>query len=204
MSNGEPRVGSREYVLDSVVQSWRSLEHVGEAWRSDREVVLRAVRAHGRALEFAAEALKGDREIVLAAVRKNGFALQHATEALKRDPEIVLAAVQQNAVAVSLAADEMLEDASFAMDAKKWFYLLKLTMLSGRSIVVAVLRAVNNKVEDVLAVCRERLGLADDGSTIELWHGAERVPAHAKVQDWPGVQPLGEISVYQLVVTRNI
>eukprot|EP00971_Amphidinium_carterae_P118035 2338524-Amphidinium_carterae.1 len=72
-------------------------------------------------------------------------------------------------------------------------------MLSGRSTVVAA--DSDDHVEHVLAQCRERLGLADDA--MQLWHGSgERVPDDTEVRDWPGVQPLGEISEYQLLVRR--
>eukprot|EP00971_Amphidinium_carterae_P047107 927666-Amphidinium_carterae.1 len=72
-------------------------------------------------------------------------------------------------------------------------------MLSGRSTVVAAPWAGWNEWA-VVAVCRERLGLADDGSTMELWHGSEMVPAGAKVPYWPGVQPCGRISEYLLLL----
>eukprot|EP00971_Amphidinium_carterae_P087827 1737740-Amphidinium_carterae.1 len=66
-------------------------------------------------------------------------------------------------------------------------------MLSGRSTVVAADEEWNE--ESVLYVCRERLGLADDGATLELCHGSDWVPADGtEVQDWPGIQPKGEIS----------
>eukprot|EP00971_Amphidinium_carterae_P323160 6422318-Amphidinium_carterae.1 len=56
----------------------------------------------------------------------------------------------------------------------------------------------------VLAECRRRLGLEEDGTTLEIWHGSgERVPDYGTwVREWPGIQPIGEISEYQLVVTR--
>eukprot|EP00971_Amphidinium_carterae_P292300 5802554-Amphidinium_carterae.1 len=73
-------------------------------------------------------------------------------------------------------------------------------MLSGRSTVVVVQPVWN--VKSVLALCRWRLGLADEGATMELWHASGMVPADAKVPDWPGIQPKGEISEYQLIVTR--
>eukprot|EP00971_Amphidinium_carterae_P105589 2090950-Amphidinium_carterae.1 len=73
-------------------------------------------------------------------------------------------------------------------------------MMSGRNTVVATLGY--REVEDVLAVCRRRLGLADDGSTMELWHGPERVPDETWVRDCPGIQPEGKISEYQLLVRR--
>eukprot|EP00971_Amphidinium_carterae_P006444 127156-Amphidinium_carterae.1 len=72
-------------------------------------------------------------------------------------------------------------------------------MLSGRSAVVAAER--DEYVGTVLAVCRRRLGL--DHARMELWHGSgERVPHDDTVEDWPGILPLGEISEYQLLVTR--
>eukprot|EP00971_Amphidinium_carterae_P178987 3550032-Amphidinium_carterae.1 len=74
-------------------------------------------------------------------------------------------------------------------------------MLSGRSTVVVTWR--NRTVKGVLYTFRKRLGLPDDGSTMELWHGSGRVPADGTyVPNWPGIQPQGEISEYQLVVTR--
>eukprot|EP00971_Amphidinium_carterae_P063860 1264086-Amphidinium_carterae.1 len=75
-------------------------------------------------------------------------------------------------------------------------------MLSGRSTVLAAWN--NRRVEYVLAECSKRLGLADDGTTMELWHGSgEVLPARALVQDLPGIQPKGEISEYQLVMVMR-
>eukprot|EP00971_Amphidinium_carterae_P195358 3876530-Amphidinium_carterae.1 len=75
-------------------------------------------------------------------------------------------------------------------------------MLSGRSTVVAAWPFCI--VESVLAECRRKLNLAVDGSTMELWHcSGEKVPTDLTVvRDWPGVQPEGEISEYQLVMRR--
>eukprot|EP00971_Amphidinium_carterae_P279770 5553652-Amphidinium_carterae.1 len=73
-------------------------------------------------------------------------------------------------------------------------------MLSGRSTVVAAFRFVD--VESVLAAFRARLGLADDGTTMELWHASERVPDRVQVRNFPGLQPPGEISEYQLLIRR--
>eukprot|EP00971_Amphidinium_carterae_P334551 6469906-Amphidinium_carterae.1 len=75
-------------------------------------------------------------------------------------------------------------------------------MLSGRSTVVAAWGHASVRI--VLALCRWRLGLPDDGARMELCHASgERVPDDAFVEDWPGVKPKGEISEYQLVVTRD-
>eukprot|EP00971_Amphidinium_carterae_P120956 2396110-Amphidinium_carterae.1 len=98
------------------------------------------------------------------------MALKHAADSLKADRDVVLAAVQQDSDALPYAADYLLEDPSFATEAKREFHLLKVTMLSGRSTVVAVLGLWN--VKRVLDECRRRLGLADDGATMELWHTA--------------------------------
>eukprot|EP00971_Amphidinium_carterae_P265442 5265817-Amphidinium_carterae.1 len=96
-------------------------------------------------------------------------------------------------------ADELLEDVRFLPGAKRDFFLLKLTMLSGRSTVVAALGFRN--VQNVLAECRRRLGLPNDDARMELRHGSgEMVPEDAYVREWPGIQPLGMISEYQLVV----
>eukprot|EP00971_Amphidinium_carterae_P227824 4518721-Amphidinium_carterae.1 len=60
----------------------------------------------------------------------------------------------------------MLEDATFATEVKRDFHVLKLTLLSGRSTVVAAHDYWYAMY--VLIRCRERLGLAQDGSTMEL------------------------------------
>eukprot|EP00971_Amphidinium_carterae_P036336 714487-Amphidinium_carterae.1 len=87
------------------------------------------------------------------------------------------------------------------MEAKWQYYLLKLTMLSGRSTVVGA--EDYWRADNVLAMCHRRLSL-DGGARMEaqLWHGPEMVPADARVRDWPGVQPKGEISEYQLLLRR--
>eukprot|EP00971_Amphidinium_carterae_P112077 2219972-Amphidinium_carterae.1 len=146
-----------------------------------REHVLEAVKVHWTAFEYVGKVWTSDHEV--------------------GDREIVLAAVQQNRNALLYAADELLEDPTFAPERKTRHYLLKLTMLSGRSAVVAACIYWNES--SVLAMCRRRHGLPDDGARIELWHGSgERVPDDERVPDWPGIQPLGEISEYQLLVTR--
>eukprot|EP00971_Amphidinium_carterae_P041499 814841-Amphidinium_carterae.1 len=151
-----------------------SLEFAAEELQGDREIVLVAVQDDGHALQYATEALRGDHKIVLAAVQKDGGALRYATEAVRADPEIVQAAVQEYEFAFRFAADCLLEDANFATEANR-YYLLKLTMLSGRSTVVAADDFWTAEV--VLEECCFRLGLAHDGTTMELWHtSGERVP----------------------------
>eukprot|EP00971_Amphidinium_carterae_P111152 2201703-Amphidinium_carterae.1 len=55
----------------------------------------------------------------------------------RADPQVVKAAVRNSADALRCAADALLEDPGFATEAKRRFFLLKVTMLSGRSTVVA-------------------------------------------------------------------
>eukprot|EP00971_Amphidinium_carterae_P130856 2592242-Amphidinium_carterae.1 len=74
-------------------------------------------------------------------------------------------------------------------------------MLSGRSTVVVASDGWD--VEIVLDECHRRLCLADDGAAMELWDlSGEKVPDddETEVRDWPSVQPLGEISEYQLLL----
>eukprot|EP00971_Amphidinium_carterae_P053461 1053309-Amphidinium_carterae.1 len=177
----------RKIVLTAAQPNGHALECASEALRADREVVLSVVRQNGYALKYASETLRADREIALAAVRKDGCALYYASEALSGDREVVLAAAQQDGGALQYAADELLEDATFAKEAKSLFYLLKLTMLSGRSTVVSA-RPFED-VDDVLANCRRRLGLADDRATMELWDGPNRVQDETWMFRWPGIKP---------------
>eukprot|EP00971_Amphidinium_carterae_P236636 4696696-Amphidinium_carterae.1 len=108
--------------------------------------------------------------------------------------------MQQYESALREAADCLLEDPTFATKAKKQFFLLKITMLSGRSTVVAAMNRYTTR--SILGACHSRLGLARDGTSLGLWHGSDRVPEDAKVRDWPGIKPRGEISEYQLLVTQ--
>jgi len=195
----------REIVLAAVRQNGYALTYATEALKGDREIVLTAVQKDGVALKYATEALKSDRDVVLTAVQQDGDALEHATEALRADPEVVEAAMQKSEGPLRFAADCLLEDANFAIAAAKrhpfgCHHLLKLTMVSGRSTVVVANHG--DRVGSVLAACRRRLGLPDDGARMELLHGLESVPDGVMVRDWPGIQPRGKISEYQLVLTR--
>eukprot|EP00971_Amphidinium_carterae_P083290 1648685-Amphidinium_carterae.1 len=76
-------------------------------------------------------------------------------------------------------------------------------MLSGRSIMVPAEHGLNAGY--VLLMCGDKLGLADDGArpTMEVWDlSGEKVDDETEVQDWPSVQPLGEISEYQLLLRQ--
>eukprot|EP00971_Amphidinium_carterae_P243955 4844316-Amphidinium_carterae.1 len=160
-----------------------------------------AVKHNGMALQYAAEECKRDHEIVIAAVQQNGHALDYASEECKADHGIVLAAVQQCGMALGFAADELLLDSTFAPEAKQDWYILKVSMLSGRSTVV--LQDDNHGlsifIEDIVRRCCKRLGIERSG-TEKLVHGIAVVPATVRVDSWPGLQPAGEVSEYQLIL----
>eukprot|EP00971_Amphidinium_carterae_P005851 115725-Amphidinium_carterae.1 len=56
-----------------------------------------------------------------------------------------------------------------------------------------------NSADDVVEYCCERLGIKRSPTDV-LVHGLDVVLATARVRDWPGIRPRGEISEYQLVV----
>jgi len=70
-------------------------------------------------------------------------------------------------------------------------------MLSGRS--TAVMSLGDDSVETIVGRCCSRLQMQKSGRE-SLIHGAEVVPPGAQVLDWPGLQPKGEVSEYQLVL----
>eukprot|EP00971_Amphidinium_carterae_P111046 2199719-Amphidinium_carterae.1 len=70
-------------------------------------------------------------------------------------------------------------------------------MLSGREI--AVVEGPHDIADHVVQRCCRRLGITSTG-TEALVLGTAVVPATAKVRDWPGIKPRGEVSEYQLVV----
>eukprot|EP00971_Amphidinium_carterae_P352916 6492772-Amphidinium_carterae.1 len=121
---------------------------------------------------------------------------------LLADRELIQSALLVSVAALQYAADVLLLDPTFAPAEKRQYYLLKLTMLSGRSTVV--LAPHFGAMGDVLWDARRKLALPDAGSPMELWHGAVRVPHDAELLPyrWPGMQPKGEITEYQLLVRR--
>eukprot|EP00971_Amphidinium_carterae_P061855 1224922-Amphidinium_carterae.1 len=70
-------------------------------------------------------------------------------------------------------------------------------MLSGRctAVLAGGCRSASNIVEE----CCRRLAIHRSG-TERVVHGTEVVPNAARVSDWPGLGPKGEVSEYQLVV----
>eukprot|EP00971_Amphidinium_carterae_P275440 5465171-Amphidinium_carterae.1 len=129
-----------------------------------------AVQRTWLALEYAAEECKSDRAIVLAALQQNSHALEYAAEECKADPEIVLAAVQQCWQGLQYAADGLLLDSTFAPEAKEMFYILKISMLSGRYTVVCACDDMD--AEDIVEQCCRRLAITQSGNE-KLVHGTE-------------------------------
>eukprot|EP00971_Amphidinium_carterae_P181387 3598467-Amphidinium_carterae.1 len=113
-------------------------------------------------LALAAESCSSDRGIVLAAVQQNGKALEFAAESCKNDREIVLTAVEQNWEALEFASDALLEDTSFAADAKKDVYILRISLMSGRSTCVAAFKG--DETEHLINSACTRLVLPRRGS----------------------------------------
>eukprot|EP00971_Amphidinium_carterae_P188183 3735276-Amphidinium_carterae.1 len=70
-------------------------------------------------------------------------------------------------------------------------------MLSGRC--TAMVSGGRDTAASIVGKCCFRLGIRHSG-TEKLVHGTEVVPNAARVSDWPGLRPEGEVSEYQLVV----
>mmetsp|Transcript_23299 Transcript_23299/g.42855 ORF Transcript_23299/g.42855 Transcript_23299/m.42855 type:complete len:231 (+) Transcript_23299:157-849(+) len=197
----EPFKIDREVVLAAVQRSGGALQYAAEELKADREVVLVAVQQSGVALQHATEEVRHDREVVLAAVQQNGVALEYAAEELKCDRGVVLAAASENPHALNYAAEALLLDPEFAREAKERCYIFKVSLLSGRCIyaVGRVDDALQTAESFLASHCCSALGLEHAG-TEALIHGEAVVPKDAEMPAWPGIQPPGEISEYQLVV----
>mmetsp|Transcript_17677 Transcript_17677/g.31996 ORF Transcript_17677/g.31996 Transcript_17677/m.31996 type:complete len:181 (-) Transcript_17677:61-603(-) len=176
----------------------------------NREIVLQLCQQEslgdGMTLEVASRRLRNDREIVLAAVMKDGACLEWASELLRNDRDIVLAAVTQDSAALQWAGDEVLQDEHFAVEARRGFRILRINTLSGQSTYVPLLGTgpqtpllqAWQKV-DVIWECCRKLGMQFRG-TEKLLQGTVEVSDHERVEQWPGMGPLGTVTEYQLVV----
>mmetsp|Transcript_8279 Transcript_8279/g.14839 ORF Transcript_8279/g.14839 Transcript_8279/m.14839 type:complete len:205 (-) Transcript_8279:135-749(-) len=190
----------RQRVLNGVMHHGGTLRDAPEEFKSDREVVLAAVRCRGPELQHASEHLKRDREVVLAAVQQTGFALKHAAKELKRDREVVLAAMKEVKCALHYAAEELLLDSDFARQTKEECHILKVSLLSGRYVYhLSKAADIPETAEFIVQWCCWQFGLKHQG-TEALVHGDVVVPQNAYLANFPGMQPLGQISEYQLVV----
>eukprot|EP00971_Amphidinium_carterae_P238808 4740701-Amphidinium_carterae.1 len=153
-----------------------------------RELVERVQAVEGREAEGIA------RELSFGSERR--FALYRVFPHLLTEAHWQ-AAVQRNPNAILIASDELLLDSTFAPEEKRDFYILKISMLSGRSLVV--LAASWDSTESVVEKCCDRFGIRRRG-TERLVYGTEVVPERAQVIDWPGLRPQGEVSECQLVL----
>mmetsp|Transcript_32907 Transcript_32907/g.60214 ORF Transcript_32907/g.60214 Transcript_32907/m.60214 type:complete len:203 (+) Transcript_32907:50-658(+) len=190
---------NRDFLIATVKKDCRALQFLTNDCKRNREIVLAAVQADGRALAFAADSCKSDRQIVLAAVKRTGSALQFAAASCKREPAIVQAAVEQDVDAFDFAAEELLLDRSFAADVKQRCFILKVCLMSGRHTYVVSRTELFHTAEGIVNCCCKYLGL-DVKGTEALVCGTRVVPPNTTVRDWPGIQPPGEISEYELVV----
>mmetsp|Transcript_48950 Transcript_48950/g.90271 ORF Transcript_48950/g.90271 Transcript_48950/m.90271 type:complete len:178 (+) Transcript_48950:45-578(+) len=173
---------------------------MARSWTSsDPASVLAAVKSNSiwLLLQYAPESCRSNPEIVLAAVKSDWRALQLAAECCRSDPEIVLAAVRQNAEALTWASDELLKDESFAAEAKRGCFILRITLMSGRCALLPVWRR-RSRPRDVICSCCERLNMEYTGRET-LVHGLGVVRLDVDVRFWPGLQTGGSITDYQLV-----
>mmetsp|Transcript_4750 Transcript_4750/g.8128 ORF Transcript_4750/g.8128 Transcript_4750/m.8128 type:complete len:347 (+) Transcript_4750:21-1061(+) len=192
--------GDHEIVMAAVTQNWSALEKASEALKSDHDIVLAAVKQNRSALRIAGTICRSDRDIVLAAVRQHWLSLEWAAEPCRNDRQIVSTAVRGARNALVWAADGLLEDTTFARDAKKEYYILKVSMLSGRYAVVPSCIALNETADQVIRTCAKRLNLPGTGGA-KLVHGADIIPGGARIKDWPGLRTeVAEVSEYQLIV----
>mmetsp|Transcript_74246 Transcript_74246/g.138685 ORF Transcript_74246/g.138685 Transcript_74246/m.138685 type:complete len:191 (+) Transcript_74246:3-575(+) len=170
--------------------------------KNDHDMVLEAVKRHRLAPETGSAELRSDRQAVLTEAKRNGWRfLRYASAELKRDREVVLEAVNQDAEALRFAAEELLLDASFAVEAKERCYIIKVSLLSGRYLYWVEPVRSPATANGLIRWCWEQFGLGQSSRSVAaLIHGDTIVPGDAYMPDWPGIQPLGQISEYQLVV----
>mmetsp|Transcript_34400 Transcript_34400/g.77006 ORF Transcript_34400/g.77006 Transcript_34400/m.77006 type:complete len:333 (-) Transcript_34400:19-1017(-) len=192
--------GDREIVMAAVRQNWSALEKASEACKSDHDIVLAAVKQNRSALRMADTICRSDREIVLAAVRQHWLSLEWAAEPCRNDRQIVSTAVRTARNALIWAADGLLEDTTFARDAKKEYYILRISLLSGRYTVVPSCMALNETADQVIRTCFKRLNLPSRGGA-KLVYGSDVLPGDQRIMDWPGLRTeVADVSEYQLVV----
>jgi len=228
-----PLKGQPEPVLASVLHDPRALGYAPEHVRDDYSTVLAAVRCCAVALRFGSPACRANVHIVSEAVKQDGEALRYAADVCKQNPQIVLKAVRKCPVALQFASEEcradrgivmeavrrderalqyaasgLLQDETFAAEAKRRYYILAISALSGRTCCIALHQVVENHQFDVdLNVCIlhqscESLGIQlGDKHEAVLLHEEERVCSGTLLQNWPGYPTLGRVTKYQLLVT---
>eukprot|EP00971_Amphidinium_carterae_P144357 2861075-Amphidinium_carterae.1 len=110
--------------------------------------------------------------------------------------------MEQDENALTFAADALLLDSTFASEAKKQGFILKVSLLSGRYACQFVQFVEEVTGNNVLSFACEALGIERRGAEV-LVSGADVIPLDALVRDWPGLRPLGDISEFQLVVHQH-
>eukprot|EP00971_Amphidinium_carterae_P157349 3119276-Amphidinium_carterae.1 len=73
-------------------------------------------------------------------------------------------------------------------------------MISGRSCIVLAEGFFPG--EDVLDTVKEKFNLENVACELSLLHGTLTVPKESRVSEFPGLQPTGAITEYQLLVKR--
>mmetsp|Transcript_68446 Transcript_68446/g.127734 ORF Transcript_68446/g.127734 Transcript_68446/m.127734 type:complete len:221 (-) Transcript_68446:87-749(-) len=187
----------REIVLAAVMNNSHAMQYAAESCKADREIVLEMVKRHGRCFELAAREFRSDHEIVLTAVRSFPPAVLMADETCRNNREIMQAAITGTEHYFKFASDELLEDSTFAPKTRMEFFLLKITMLSGQSAIVCA--KGRDTLSWILQDCCSKLEVEKTESA-ELLNGCNAVPATAIVSTWPGIQPKGQVTEYQLVL----
>jgi len=200
-------------VETAISNNGLALSSASENLRSCRRMVEMAIKQHGNALGSASDELKKDKQLVHLALRNRGLLLYADTE-LRSDRELATFAVSRNWEHFSQAGDDLLMDETFAPEARVGFWIFKITMMSGNSVVIPW-RIGPESESDTIRRAVKTLAIEDldpnaawavqFGGTalLELYHGSERVPSRRTaqgVQDWPGNPQPGRVVEYQLIV----
>eukprot|EP00971_Amphidinium_carterae_P119377 2364472-Amphidinium_carterae.1 len=71
--------------------------------------------------------------------------------------------------------------------------------MSGRYTYVVIATDAQYNAMEAVRCCCQYLGI-DEAQGVSLVYGAEVIPPHFNVRDWPGLRPPGVVSEYELVV----
>jgi len=184
-----------------------ALQHASDELRANREVVLDAVSVNGHALQYAAEPLHDDFEVVRSAVLATGEALQYASERLRGSEELVELASLTCGRAFCFAAEVLMVNEAFIQRAAGANFVLRVTMLSGRSCVLAHYPESNDLCDEdhddrilVLERCGQQLGLSPAAiQQAELFFDDGGCVPACPIQYWPGLE-LGCLNELQILI----
>mmetsp|Transcript_41646 Transcript_41646/g.75587 ORF Transcript_41646/g.75587 Transcript_41646/m.75587 type:complete len:377 (+) Transcript_41646:184-1314(+) len=206
----------RDLVLSAIAHQGNAIRFASERLKRDHDTVLAAVTNQWQAIELVPEEPRADREIIMTALRQNSETLLHTSKELLKDPDFVKEAVKLSGGLALQCADPSLQcDENFLeelMDElgpvrSKDIYILRITMLSGRSCVVVVdfhvidRRHVGslNKAH-VLQTCGPMLDLnPSDICRTDLLFDQTKVESREEVRHWTGVEP-GIVNEFTLVL----